>query len=553
MALVVGVSAFLTGAAITLLLAGTQSALQQGLAVSGLAGALLGLVGGLVARQALGGVGEAVQAAQRIAEGDFAARVPDSSGVAGTFGRLVNAVASGCSRLLASVRREQSRLNEQIAVLESASLRTRERATANLTRVGRAEKAVGEFDGAIHSIGESLETLSAGAEETAAAVAEVDSSLTQVLSRSEDLHRVADEGARAASSLAVGAGALDVTLSELVRKADELRDSSRRNEEAVGAAGASAGEAKEHASRAAGNARSGAKVAAVVRESVAAIRESAATLRQSVARVEARSSEIGRILVVIEEIARQTNLLALNASLLAARAGEHGHGFAVVAAAIRKLSERTTNGARDIANLIEILRGEVDAARVAADEESRLVDHGARTAEKAETALTEIAAGAERAEAAVVAIDRSVHIQVEAAERTAAAIADFRQGLTSLFEEGKRNGREAERIRDVSTRVRDLAAFVERTVEEQKGAASQIAVAADRSLALLRDVQSALVRQASESRHLVGLLGEVGAESRETMQAASAVEDASAALETLAGSLGDEVRRFRWSPDLRAD
>jgi methyl-accepting chemotaxis protein len=40
--------------------------------------------------------------------------------------------------------------------------------------------------------------------------------------------------------------------------------------------------------------------------------------------------------------------------------------------------------------------------------------------------------------------------------------------------------------------------------------------------------------------------------SRETLASASSVEDATAALETLAGSLEDEVGRFRVGAELRA-
>lgn len=98
-------------------------------------------------------------------------------------------------------------------------------------------------------------------------------------------------------------------------------------------------EAAETASRA-NEARASAG-GAVVKEAIQAMQE-----------IENSSSQINRIIGVIEDIAFQTNLLALNAGVEAARAGEAGRGFAVVASEVRGLAERASDSAREIRTLI---------------------------------------------------------------------------------------------------------------------------------------------------------------------------------------------------------
>ena len=145
-------------------------------------------------------------------------------------------------------------------------------------------------------------------------------------------------------------------------------------------------------------------------------------------RISDRSTEIHRIVKIIEDIAFQTNILALNAAVEAARAGEAGKGFAVVADEVRMLAGKSSAAAQETTVLLgETVDSMEEGARAAqdtsesmlaavghADEMGKLVDGIAEYTQQQSDNAAEITQGIQQ-------IANVVQSNVATAETSAAA------------------------------------------------------------------------------------------------------------------------------------
>ncbi|WP_117191504.1 methyl-accepting chemotaxis protein [Rhizobium terrae] len=278
-----------------------------------------------------------------LADGDYSKEVPFSHR-GDEIGEMARAVTvfreSARERNAIRDRQDAERLaqaerDRALAAARASEEAARERVIGHL-RNGLAKLSQGDltidirepFDAAYEELraefNSSVQTLYGAMREIFGATEMVRGGSDSIASSTDDL---AQRTEHQAASLEQAASALDEITAT-------MRNSSQRASEA----NSMMTSARESAAHSAG----------IVREAVMAMEK-----------IEASSSQIGKILNGIDDIAFQTNLLALNAGVEAARAGEAGKGFAVVAHEVRELAGRSAKLAQEIRVLIDTSAAQV--------------------------------------------------------------------------------------------------------------------------------------------------------------------------------------------------
>jgi methyl-accepting chemotaxis protein len=163
--------------------------------------------------------------------------------------------------------------------------------------------------------------------------------------------------------------------------------------------------------------------------------DSLARMSSTVRDIGGRFQQVGEALLAVQDIAGQTNILAMNAAIEAAHAGDAGRGFAIVAAEVRRLAERTTEFVKAINAVMEDIGLQIEAANTiaeAGDETSRV---GRSAAEEAQAAVEGIMRSIERIDAMVEEISRTTGEQAKAATDAITGMEALREFSRSVGDE----------------------------------------------------------------------------------------------------------------------
>ncbi|WP_342320675.1 methyl-accepting chemotaxis protein [Kosakonia sp. BYX6] len=151
--------------------------------------------------------------------------------------------------------------------------------------------------------------------------------------------------------------------------------------------------------------------------------------------IHSSSNKIADITAVINSIAFQTNILALNAAVEAARAGEQGRGFAVVASEVRSLSQRSSQAAKDIEQLISESVSRINIGSELVAKAGETMDQVVHSVTRVNDIMGEISSASEEQSRGIEQIARAVGELDSTTQQNASLVSESSSAAGSLEEQ----------------------------------------------------------------------------------------------------------------------
>src|SRR5437867_441809 len=484
--------------------------------------------------------------ARLLAQGDLTQRTTITTGdEIGALAESFNAMAGNLEKTLSRLQRSQTTLRPVFETVGARSRTVVDRVDEQRAVVDDTYSSIDQMNNGVRKITENVESLSAASEETSASMLEMAASTEEVSRQTETLFRSVEDTATATEQMVSSINEVDRNIDYLASFVSETSSSMVQMSASIAQVESNAARSYDLSLAAAEAAESGMKAVRETIEAMEQIRGAVVEANAVVSRLGERSTAIGRILNVIEDVAEQTNLLALNAAILAAQAGEHGKGFSVVATEIRELSERTASSTREITGLIQAVQSEVRNALVSMSAGSKLVEDGVSLSHEAGKALTNILQSATSASNMGKEIAAATNQQAEGSENVTRAVEQLQGMVKQINTATAQQAQGSQHILKAVEAMREVTHFVRQAMIEQKSGSSMIATSSEQMITMIHEIFQAASNQTIESEKIMNTMEQVRTIAEENRISANEMSDKLTLLTDAIRGLDEEIRKFR--------
>ncbi|MDD2272860.1 MAG: methyl-accepting chemotaxis protein [Desulfuromonadaceae bacterium] len=526
-----------------------ESILKGRLAIAGLL--LTGIFGIIITvliafQRVLRPLERLVSAVAKVGTGDLSQKIQvDNQDELGRLASEFNTMVSKLSSMVVKIADTSGELELASTQISETTQLVVSASEIQVIGVKETSSAVIEITSSIQSVAQSVENLSISASESSASTLEMAANIEAVVLDVEGLDRsVAD--------VSCSINEMAATVKQINGSVQQLSDISVSTSSSIAEMNYSINEVEQNVLKTAAiseellnDANFGKKSVEATIIGIQEIRKASGLTSEAITSLDAKAGDIGKILLVINDVAEQTNLLALNASIIAAQAGPHGKGFAVVADEIKELAHRTKVSTMEIAHVIKAVQNDTDRATDTIVMAEKSIVNGERLSKESESALQKIVVGIQLSSERMNQIARATGEQAKGSRMISESIEHVSEMVKQIANATSEQSKGSELIRESAEIMKSLTGEVNTSIREQAVVSNFIAKNTEQTTSMIRQIKQATNEQISSSNQIVQSIDAIQTSAHSNATSAKALNDVIANLSQQVRLLQEEMANFR--------
>jgi methyl-accepting chemotaxis protein len=484
--------------------------------------------------------------AERLALGDLQELgVHESDDELGDLSRSFERMGLALRNMVSRVAEAADRVDATASEISTVSQSVAAASADQVRRIQQASELMSEIKNQVNEVAGSAQALNVSVEESSSSILELGAAGDELNDTASVLSEKVEEVSTSIEQMVRSVNQVSTSGEALADIAAETSSSMEEMASAMRAVDTTAEKTAELSRDVVDSAENGQDKVRQTIQGMEAIRDATDSAESVIRSLGDRTTEIGAILDVIDDVADETNLLALNAAIIAAQAGEQGRAFSVVADEIKELADRVLASTKEIGGLIRSVQEESANATGAIEVGSRSVASGVELSADAGVSLEQITASSRESGTRIGEIVQAVREQTKAAAHVVELMESVRSGVEQISAAGSEQSRGNEVVHRSAVTMREVAQQVRRTTEEQSRGFGRIRESVEGVRHAVESINGSLQDQSSACNQVAEFLEQVYERTRANEESGQRMDDAMRGLLGQAESLRNDVEKFR--------